>query len=128
MVWQEFMFGGDMVPGDLAFQQNVREEATQQMKRLRDHPSIVLWCGNNEIEAGWVAWADRLSFKESITPPQRDRVWEDYVVLFHDIIKSVVENTLTRPLLAKFTERKLRRLHQTVKTTATCTSGMSGTG
>ena len=91
MVWQEFMFGGDMVPGDLAFQENVREEAKQQVKRLRDHPSIVLWCGNNEIEAGWVAWADRLSFKESITPPQRDRVWEDYVVLFHGILKSVAD-------------------------------------
>jgi beta-mannosidase len=91
MVWQEFIFGGDMVPGDLAFQENVREEATQQVKRLRDHPSIVLWCGNNEVEAGWLSWADRLSFKESITPPQRDRVWQDYVVLFHDVIKSVVE-------------------------------------
>ncbi len=91
MVWQEFMFGGDMVPGDPAFQENVREEATQQVKRLREHPSIVLWCGNNEIEAGWQVWADRLAFKESITPPQRERVWQDYVVLFHDIIKSVVE-------------------------------------
>jgi len=91
MVWQEFMFGGDMVPGDLAFQENVREEATQQVKRLRDHPSIVIWCGNNEIEAGWQVWADRLAFKESITPPQRERVWQDYVVLFHDIIKHVVE-------------------------------------
>ena len=91
MVWQEFIFGGDMVPGDLAFQENVREEARQQVKRLRDHPSIVLWCGNNEVEAGWLAWADRLSFKESITPPQRERVWQDYVVLFHDILKNVVE-------------------------------------
>ena len=91
MVWQEFIFGGDMVPGDLAFQQNVREEAVQQVKRLRDHPSIVLWCGNNEIEAGWQVWADRLTFKESISPPERERVWQDYVVLFHDIIKSVVE-------------------------------------
>ena len=91
MVWQEFMFGGDMVPGDLAFQQNVREEAIQQVERLRDHPSIVLWCGNNEIEAGWQVWADRLAFKESISPPERERVWQDYVVLFHDIIKSVVK-------------------------------------
>ena len=91
MVWQEFMFGGDMVPGDPAFQENVREEAKYQVKRLRDHPSIVLWCGNNEIETGWVSWSDRLSFKDSITPQQRERVWQDYVVLFHDIIKSVVE-------------------------------------
>ena len=95
MVWQEFIFGGDMVPGDPEFQQNVREEATQQVKRLRDHPSIVLWCGNNEIEAGWLAWADRLIFKESITPPQRERVWQDYLVLFHDILKGVAEEYAT---------------------------------
>ncbi len=95
MVWQEFMFGGDMVPGDLAFQENVREEAGQQVKRLRDHPSIVIWCGNNEIEAGWQVWADRLAFRDSITPPQRERVWQNYVVLFHDIVKHVVEEYAT---------------------------------
>lgn len=90
MVWQEFMFGGDMVPGDVAFQDNVQAEAVQQVKRLRDHPSVVLWCGNNEIEAGWLVWSDRLLFKEAISPPDRDRVWQDYVVLFRDILKSVV--------------------------------------
>ncbi len=90
MVWQEFAFGGDMVPGDLAYQENVREEATQQVKRLRDHPSVVLWCGNNEIEAGWDNWADRIAYRLSIPPLQSERVWQDYVVMFHDIIKSVV--------------------------------------
>ena len=90
MVWQDFMFGGAMVPGDLAFQENVREEATQQVKRLRDHPSISLWSGNNEVETGWRYWGDRVYFKETLNPQQRERVWQDYVVLFHDIIKSVV--------------------------------------
>ncbi len=109
MVWQEFIFGGDMVPGDLAFQQNVREEAVQQVNRLRDHPSIVLWCGNNEIEAGWQVWADRLTFKESISPPERERVWQDYVVLFHDIIKSVVEQYANlHSILAKLAQRQFR--------------------
>ena len=77
-------------PAIFAFQENVREEATQQVKRLRDHPSIALWSGNNEVETGWRYWGDRLYFKEALTPPQRERVWQDYVVLFHDIIKSVV--------------------------------------
>jgi len=90
MVWQDFMFGGAMVPGDLEFQQNVREEATQQVKRLRDHPSLTVWSGNNELETGWVHWGDRQAFKLAVTPEQRERVWQDYVVLFHDIIKSVV--------------------------------------
>ncbi|MGA9712149.1 MAG: glycoside hydrolase family 2 protein, partial [Candidatus Sulfotelmatobacter sp.] len=90
MVWQEFMFGGDMIPGDVAFQENVRQEAIDQVKRLRDHPSIVVWCGNNEVETGWWHWGDRQEFKESIPPETRDRVWQDYVIMFADILKSTV--------------------------------------
>ncbi|MGA8274280.1 MAG: glycoside hydrolase family 2 protein [Candidatus Sulfotelmatobacter sp.] len=90
MVWQEFMFGGDMVPGNVAFQENVRQEAIDQVKRLRDHPSIVVWCGNNEVETGWYHWGDRQEFKESISPEARDRVWQDYVILFSDILRSTV--------------------------------------
>jgi beta-mannosidase len=90
MVWQEFMFGGDMVPGDVSFQDNVRQEAIQQIKRLRDHPSIVLWCGNNEVETGWHHWGDRQEFKESISAEARERVWQDYVILFSDILRSTV--------------------------------------
>src|SRR5512146_1992939 len=91
MVWQDFMFGGAMVPGDLPFQENVREEAIEQVKRLRDHPALALWSGNNEVETGWKNWGDRQAFKESISPTDRERVWQDYVVMFHDIIKSVVK-------------------------------------
>ena len=90
MVWQEFSFGGDMVPGDVAFQENVRQEAIDQIKRLRDHPSIVIWCGNNEVETGWYHWGDRQEFKESISAAARERVWQDYVILFGDILRSAV--------------------------------------
>lgn len=90
MVWQEFAFGGGMVPGDKAFQDNVRQEAIEQVKRLRDHPSVVLWCGNNEVETAWDSWDDRLDFKKKIGPDQRERVWRDYLVMFRDILKGVV--------------------------------------
>ena len=92
LVWQEFMFGGDMVPGGADFQNNVKQEAIDQVTRLRDHPSIVLWCGNNEIETGWVHWTDRQLFKEAISPADREKVWTDYVVLFHGILAEVVQN------------------------------------
>jgi beta-mannosidase len=90
MVWQEFAFGGDMIPGDVAFQENVRREAIDQIRRLRDHPSIVVWCGNNEVETGWYHWGNRQDFKESISPEARDRVWQDYIIMFADILKSTV--------------------------------------
>jgi beta-mannosidase len=90
LVWQEFMFGGDMVPGGADFQNSVKQEAIDQVTRLRDHPSIVLWCGNNEIETGWVHWGDRQIFKESVSPADREKVWTDYVVLFHGILAQVI--------------------------------------
>jgi beta-mannosidase len=90
MVWQEFMFGGAMVPGNVDFQENVRQEAIDNVKRVRDHPSVVIWCGNNEMETGWHNWGDRQSFKNSLPPDVRERVWQDYVVLFRDVLKSVV--------------------------------------
>jgi beta-mannosidase len=91
LVWQEFMFGGDMVPGGADFQNSVKQEAIDQVTRLREHPSVVLWCGNNEIETGWVHWGDRQIFKEAVSPTDREKVWTDYVVLFHGILSDVVQ-------------------------------------
>src|SRR6202162_3358364 len=79
-----------MFPGDVSFQENVRQEAIDQIKRLRDHPSVVIWCGNNEVETGWHHWGDRQEFKESISAEARERVWQDYVIMFADILKSAV--------------------------------------
>jgi beta-mannosidase len=56
LVWQDFMFAGSMYPGDMNFKANVSVEAIQQVIRLRNHPSIALWCGNNEISEGWHNW------------------------------------------------------------------------
>ncbi len=90
LVWQEFSFGGAMVPGNVAFQDNVQQEAIEQIQRLREHPSIVLWCGNNEVETGWYHWGDRLQFRETVSPMQSQRVWQDYMVMFADILKAAV--------------------------------------
>ncbi len=56
MVWQDFMFACAMYPGDKAFLDNVRDEAIQNIVRLRRHPCLALWCGNNEIDEGWKNW------------------------------------------------------------------------
>lgn len=48
-VWQDFMFAcADIPEGDPAFVKNVSRECAYQVKRLRNHPSIVYWCGGNE--------------------------------------------------------------------------------
>jgi beta-mannosidase len=90
LVWQEFMFGGGLYPGDRAFMDNVRQEAIEQVTRLRNHPSIALFCGNNESETGYFNWGDRQDFKKSLTPEQRDGVWGDYMRMFSGLLPQVV--------------------------------------
>ncbi len=56
LVWQDFTFACGVYPEDDAFAENVRVEAVENVRRLRHHPSLALWCGNNEMEQGWVDW------------------------------------------------------------------------
>lgn len=92
MVWQDFMFGGGMQPAyDDAFRANVVAEARDQVRRLRDHPSIVLWCGNNEEEIAWKYWGQGKGLKAA-DAAFADKVWNGYVQLFgHDLRQVVAE-------------------------------------
>jgi len=57
MVWQDFMFACAIYPDEFDFfVENFKKEAEYQIKRLRNHPCIVLWCGNNENNWGFVDW------------------------------------------------------------------------
>jgi beta-mannosidase len=90
MVWQDFMFGGAIPPSDVAFVENTRQEAIEQVKRLRDHPSIVLWCGNNEVQTGWDGWGDRLALKKAISGDEREKLVTGMVNLFSNTLRNVV--------------------------------------
>ncbi|MFZ6873265.1 beta-mannosidase [Undibacterium sp. Di27W] len=82
MLWQDFMFGGGVVPGyDKKFRENVVAEAKDQLLRLRSHPSIVLWCGNNEEETAWKDWGIGKKLTEE-NPIFAEHVWAGYVALF----------------------------------------------
>lgn len=58
LVWQDFIFSCSIYPLDDAdFLNNVRQEVIENVHRLRHRASLALWCGNNEMEWGWVDWA-----------------------------------------------------------------------
>lgn len=98
-VWQDFMFAGAMIPGDKAFFDNVKEEVKYQVKRLRHHKSIVLWCGNNEIDEAWNRWGWQSSFK--ISAKDSIKLWNDYTRMFRDSIpKWVKEIDPSRPYIS----------------------------
>ena len=56
LIWQDFTFACSIYPDDNAFAENVRIEAIENVRRLRHRASLALWCGNNEMEQGWVSW------------------------------------------------------------------------
>ncbi|MEG1635554.1 MAG: glycoside hydrolase family 2 protein, partial [Rikenellaceae bacterium] len=55
-VWQDFIFACGFYPWDEPFYNSVRTEARQNIRRLRNHPSLAIWCGNNEIDEAWHKW------------------------------------------------------------------------
>jgi beta-mannosidase len=90
LVWQDFMFACAMFPGDEAFLENVKHEAIDNVKRLRNHPSIALWCGNNEILAAWEGWGWKQK-EEAKSQENADKIWQAYVDIFHKTLPDVVE-------------------------------------
>lgn len=90
-LWQDFMFACSAYPAhDKDFLANVRVEAVQNVRRLRHHASIILWCGNNELEQ-----------IEGLVGEQPGAMsWHHYETLFEDILGSVVaELDPSRPYL-----------------------------
>ena len=55
MIWHDMMFSCAIYPGDAAFLGSVEKELAHQLRRLRDHASIALWCGDNEC-VGALNW------------------------------------------------------------------------
>ncbi|HKR76805.1 MAG TPA: glycoside hydrolase family 2 protein [Rhodanobacter sp.] len=90
MVWQDFMFGGAIPPYDQAFRDNTRAEAVYQVDRLRDHPSIVVWVGNNEVETAWESWDTSLDFQAKQGKAESQRVEQGMRELFDHTLRDVV--------------------------------------
>lgn len=81
MVWQDFMFACNLYPADAAFLDEVAAEVRDQVQRLNHHPSIALWCGDNEL-IGALTW-----FEESV----KDR---DYYLVAYDRLNRTIESAL----------------------------------
>ncbi|WP_231565552.1 beta-mannosidase [Psychroserpens sp. Hel_I_66] len=88
LVWQDFMFACALYPGDDAFLENIKTEALQNVKRLRNHASIALWCGNNENSEGWHRWG----WQAGRSDEEKDEIWDNYLKVFDSILPAIVSN------------------------------------
>ena len=81
MVWQDFMFACASYDLTEAFEENVKAEFRDNIRRLRHHASLALWCGNNEIE----------SFVPSGIWAKEKKLIADYIKLYEYILPKIVK-------------------------------------
>ncbi|MFZ4582948.1 MAG: beta-mannosidase [Paludibacter sp.] len=93
LVWQDFMFACSMYPGNTDFLNSVTKEAEYQVKRLRNHPSMALWCGNNEIDVAWQndSKTGGWGWKNAYSAEKREQVWNAYDTIFNHILADAVK-------------------------------------
>lgn len=89
MVWEDFMYAGSTYPYSDEFLNNAKEEAIQQVVHYQNHPSLVMWCGNNEVSNGYYDWGWQSSMKWSDADYLEMRHGMD--TLFEDILGQVVD-------------------------------------
>ena len=83
IVWQDLMYACNVYDVTDAFAENCRQETYDNVRRLRHHASLGVWCGNNEIESAWDHWGD---FQKE-TPYLR----ADYIRLFEEVLPKAVQ-------------------------------------
>ena len=89
LLWQDFMFGCSMYPGDSVTQRRITQEAAYNVKRLRNHPSLAFWCGNNEMDEAWHTWGWQKTW--NLHGADSAKVWHDYEAIFHNILPEAVK-------------------------------------
>nr|WP_067932841.1 glycoside hydrolase family 2 protein [Alicyclobacillus kakegawensis] len=79
VVWQDFMFACGVYRLTPEFEDNIRQEAVDNLRRLRHRASLGLLCGNNEMEVAWADWQF----------PKPDDLRQDYLKMFEQVLAQV---------------------------------------
>lgn len=90
LVWQDFMFACSLYPAEGALLENIRCEAVDNVKRLRNHPSIAVWCGNNENQTAWFSWGWKESYERQ-NPAWAEKIWKEYADQYFVTLADVVQ-------------------------------------
>ena len=89
LIWQDFMFACSTYPADEEFLANIRQEAIDNVERIRNHCSLALWCGNNECQDVYYGWGGRYNYyKEKGVEPLTTKQFKD---MYFRTLPEVVE-------------------------------------
>lgn len=89
LVWQDFMFACTLYPSDSAFFEKVKAETEHNIRRLRRHASLALWCGNNETAVAIDNWGWKSGY--AYTDFQWDQLKKGYDRLFKELLPQQVQ-------------------------------------
>jgi beta-mannosidase len=89
LIWQDHMFACCAYRFTDEFKENITNEIADNMKRLRHHASLGLWCGNNELEMAWVDWG----WSEKFSPKLKADYIKQFEVVQPEIAKEMDPNT-----------------------------------
>lgn len=87
LIWQDFMFACTPYPSDPVFMKRVEAEADYNIRRLRNHASLAMWCGNNEILEALKYWG----YQKKFVPEVYQEMWQSYDKLFHQLLPAKVK-------------------------------------
>lgn len=87
LIWQDFMFACTPYPSDPTFLKRVEAEACYNIRRLRNHPSLAMWCGNNEIREALKYWG----YQKKYTPEIYQEMVNGYDKLFLELLPRKVK-------------------------------------
>ena len=90
LVWQDFMFACSLYPAEGELLENIRQEAIDNVKRLRNHACIALWCGNNECNDAWFNWGWQKRYKAQ-NPEYEKKIWKQFTDQYYVTLPEVVK-------------------------------------
>lgn len=99
LVWQDFMFACSTYPADEKFLTSIRHEAVDNVRRLRNHACIALWCGNNECQDVFYGWGNRKKYYEEkgVLPLLESQFKAMYFKTLPEVVKEYGGGTAYRP-------------------------------
>ncbi|MDO4757175.1 MAG: glycoside hydrolase family 2 protein, partial [Parabacteroides sp.] len=87
LIWQDFMFACAPYPHDPMFLKRVEPEVKYNIRRLRNHACLAMWCGNNEIFEALRFW----SWKKRLPAYAYEEKKVGYEVIFNKFLPDLVE-------------------------------------
>jgi len=88
LVWQDFPYGCSVYPHHKEFTENITEESIQNIKRIRHHASLALWCGNNEIETYFLVYC---GLSRMLSLKKRRAQKTGYIYRFEELLPKLVK-------------------------------------